>query len=388
MYKDLKTIKKHTRLLDIYFLNKYSAAPYRACEHSCKYCDGRAERYFVEGDFEKDIVIRQNLPALLKEQIPKFKEKGYFSLSSGVTDAYQPVEKEAFITQKCGEELLKSNLAVSIHTKSTLLNRDLNLWKEVNNKNGFHLNVTILSLDDKIRNIFEPNASPINERLEMIKKVKEFGGTIGVFIMPILPFLTDSKQGIYSLLKKLKEVEVDFVTPGLLTLRTGIQREVYLQVIEENYPQLLPKYNEIYPQSPHGSPERNFSKLIYFQFKEASQTIKIPQLMPHSAYKNKLALYDEIYILLKHLSYLYKDKNINISPLKISTQKYTNWLLTEKKYLNRRRNMNYRFLEEKLLNLIQQNLLIGIIDNEKLTNFIKEIAIDRKTFNYNSLNME
>ncbi len=65
-----------------------------ACQHGCAYCDGRAERYFVEGDFAGDIVVRPNVPDKLSIEIPKLREKGFITVGSGITDAYQPVEAE------------------------------------------------------------------------------------------------------------------------------------------------------------------------------------------------------------------------------------------------------------------------------------------------------
>ncbi|OCL26640.1 hypothetical protein U472_11715 [Orenia metallireducens] len=64
-YKSLKAISKNTKLVHTYFPRKYNFSPYQACQHRCKYCDGRADKYYVEGDFERDIVIRDNLPQLL-----------------------------------------------------------------------------------------------------------------------------------------------------------------------------------------------------------------------------------------------------------------------------------------------------------------------------------
>ena len=78
---------RRANLSGSFVVGKYSFSPYMACQHGCVYCDGRAERYYVEGDFERDIVVRENLPDLLAREIPRLREKGFVSMGSGISDA-------------------------------------------------------------------------------------------------------------------------------------------------------------------------------------------------------------------------------------------------------------------------------------------------------------
>ncbi len=64
-----------------------------ACGHGCAYCDGRAERYWVEGDFQRDIVARENIAELLRAELPRLRERAPIAVGSGISDAYQPVEE-------------------------------------------------------------------------------------------------------------------------------------------------------------------------------------------------------------------------------------------------------------------------------------------------------
>ena len=84
-------------------------APYRGCGHACRYCDGRAERYYVEGDFERDIAVRTNLPELVAADVESgkmAKEWGAVCIGSGVTDVYQPLEEKLGLTRRTLEALL------------------------------------------------------------------------------------------------------------------------------------------------------------------------------------------------------------------------------------------------------------------------------------------
>jgi len=81
---ELKSIGRNTMLVDTVFPHKYSFSPYQACQHACKYCDGRAEKYYVHGDFETDIQVRQNVPDLLETSARKWRERGSILIGSGV----------------------------------------------------------------------------------------------------------------------------------------------------------------------------------------------------------------------------------------------------------------------------------------------------------------
>ncbi len=149
--KHHKTIKKALRkrdLVDPYFVSKYSFSPYQACRHGCLYCDGRAEKYYVEGDFERDVVIKENLPILLEKELDRLREPGTICIGSGISDPYQPVEEEELIVRECARILAKRDLPVSVMTKSSLIRRDLDLWCEVNRKSRFTLMVSLTTTDD------------------------------------------------------------------------------------------------------------------------------------------------------------------------------------------------------------------------------------------------
>ena len=139
-----------------------------ACQHGCLYCDGRAEKYYVEGEFDRDIIIRSNLPEVLERELPKLREKGFVSIGSGVSDAYQPVEEQEKLMQKCAEILVQHPFPVTVLTKSALILRDIDLWTKVHERSGFMLVVSLAFADDELRSTFEPGAGTIEQRLTML----------------------------------------------------------------------------------------------------------------------------------------------------------------------------------------------------------------------------
>ena len=99
------------------------------------------------------------------------------------------------------------------------------------------LMISLITLDDHIRQVFEPNASPVQERLDTLSEFRKKGIPVGVLAMPILPFISDTKEQVTDLISELENIGVDFVMPGSLTLRPGVQKETYLKRLQ---PELKP----------------------------------------------------------------------------------------------------------------------------------------------------
>lgn len=385
-YRQIKTAIRKKGMVDTYFVSKYSFSPYMACEHACKYCDGRAEKYYVEGDYEKDIVIRKNLPEILKMEIPKLREIGTIMIGSGISDSYQPVEADEKLMRRSAEILLESNLSVAVLTKSSLIMRDLDIWKKVNQKNGFTLMISLITLDDHIRQVFEPNASPVQERLDTLSEFRKEGIPVGVLAMPILPFISDTKEQVTDLISELENIGVDFVMPGSLTLRPGVQKETYLKIIKEHYPQKYHDYVSLYKSDrASGNPDHYYGKQFFDQAYDVLNSRSILSNIPHQIFQNRFPIYDEINILMSHMIELYSRKGINVFLLKSALSKYRKWLFDEKKIFNRKRKLTYQDLDWKLIDLFKTDRFNEIINNRKLFTFLEKIVIDRKTFDYRSL---
>ncbi|MCG8570439.1 MAG: hypothetical protein MJB14_09890 [Spirochaetes bacterium] len=378
-----KSIIKKGILPDTYFLGKYRFSPYQACGHACKYCDGRAEKYYVEGNFEKDIRIRKNAPDLLVKELTSLREIAPIRISSGISDAYQPLEKTEKLTLRCAEVLSEYTLPVGILTKSSLILRDIDIWQKIHQKSNFTLMVSLTFLDEKKRKIFEPHASPVEERLLTLQEFKKRKMVCGALMMPLIPQITDTNKYMIKLIEIFCDLKVDFIMPGYLTLRPGKQKEDFIQIIKNYYPEKLDFINHLYSNNRFsGNPLYSYRQQINKQFKETFAHLPIPTQYPHHLYKGQFPIYDEIFILLVHMMELYQSSGIPISPLKKSFAKYKNWLESEKKIFNRKRSMTQKDLENKLITIIQDNKLVEIIENQKLTSFIYQIIINHKVFDY------
>ena len=172
----------------------YCLNPYVGCAHACKYCYATFMKRFTGhtepwGTF---VDVKRNAPEVLHRQL-KRTPRGYVMISS-VTDPYQPLEKKYGLTRRCLEVLLQNQFPTGILTKSPLVLRDTDLFERFEE---IEVGITVTTEDEKIRNIFEPHAPPIESRVQALKKLHELGIHTYAFIGPLLP------QNPESLAKKI-----------------------------------------------------------------------------------------------------------------------------------------------------------------------------------------
>jgi DNA repair photolyase len=175
-----------------------SLNPYRGCEHGCIYCYARTfHEYlgFSAGlDFETKIMVKSNLPELLRKELlsPRWKAK---TISiSGVTDAYQPVERRLQITRRCLQVLAEFRNPVGIVTKNALVRRDADVLSQLAAHRAAVVCVSVTTLNNDLARVMEPRASSPRARLETIRALSAAGVPTGVMMAPIIPGLTDHEM--------------------------------------------------------------------------------------------------------------------------------------------------------------------------------------------------
>lgn len=164
---------------------KYTVNPYVGCEHGCTYCYARFMKRFTGhkeawGEF---VDVKINAAHLLQHETRRKKTEGVWI--SGICDPYQPLERKYELTRSCLEVLLKKGWPVTIQTKSPLIKRDIELLQ--NFRRNVEVILTITTADERIRQLFEPKAPPIKERLEALEKLHSAGIKTSVIIAPLLP---------------------------------------------------------------------------------------------------------------------------------------------------------------------------------------------------------
>ncbi|MCP3723840.1 PA0069 family radical SAM protein [Paraburkholderia sp. CNPSo 3272] len=188
-----KSILTRNQSPDIPF--NVSLNPYRGCEHGCIYCFARPTHSYLglsPGlDFESRIYAKVNAAELLAREIakPSYEPE---PIALGVnTDAWQPVEREMRITRRVVEVLAERQHPFAAITKSSLIERDLDLLAPMAARQQFMAAITITTLDADIARTLEPRAATPARRLRTIRTLAEAGVPVGVSIAPVIPFVTE-----------------------------------------------------------------------------------------------------------------------------------------------------------------------------------------------------
>lgn len=211
--------------------------PYRGCEHGCAYCYARPTHEYLGFsaglDFETRIMVKEKAAELLRAELSR---PGYVPVPlglSGVTDAYQPIERRLRITRACLEVLAEFRHPVSIVTKNNLVTRDLDLLAELARFNAAQVNISLTSLDCALRKVLEPRTSPPAARLEAIRQVAQAGIPVGIIIGPVIPGLNDHE--IPALLAKAGEAGASFAGYEMLRLPHAVA-PLFEAWLERHYP--------------------------------------------------------------------------------------------------------------------------------------------------------
>ena len=177
---------------------RYSINPYRGCEHGCVYCFARPTHEtlgFSSGlDFETKILVKEDAPELLRAELSHPRWKPQTIAVSGVTDAYQPIERKLGLTRRCIEVLAEFRNPTMVVTKNHLVTRDADLLGLLARDDAAAVCVSVTSLDGSLQRKMEPRASPPERRLEAIRVLSEAGVPVCALVAPVVLGLTDHEM--------------------------------------------------------------------------------------------------------------------------------------------------------------------------------------------------
>ena len=172
-----------------------SINPYRGCEHGCVYCYARPNHAYVglsPGlDFESRLFAKVNAPQLLARELCSPKYVPAPMAVGVVTDAYQPIERQLRLTRGCLEVLERSRHPAQLITKSSLIERDLDLLQPMAARAQVLVNVSLTTLDHGLARKMEPRCASPTRRLETIRRLSQAGVPVGVSVSPVIPFINE-----------------------------------------------------------------------------------------------------------------------------------------------------------------------------------------------------
>ncbi len=250
-YRDLPTRRWITRCMAERMPFRWTINPYRGCEFGCKYCYARYTHEFMErrgiDDFETEIYAKQWHAPHFAEELRRIDRAETIAIGTA-TDPYQPAERRYELTRKMlGVFAREKGRRLFLITKSDLIARDIDLFREIARGNRMSITVTITTTDAALARLLEPMAPRPELRLRAVKRLADAGLTVGVNANPVLPMITDSEENLDRVAAAAARAGAVGLHGGLLFLKPCAQR-VFYPFLEKEFPKLLKRYQVRYAQ--------------------------------------------------------------------------------------------------------------------------------------------
>jgi DNA repair photolyase len=215
-----------------------SINPYRGCEHGCVYCYARPTHEYLGFsaglDFETKIMVKEDAPELLRQELARPKWRPQLVALSGNTDCYQPVEKHKRLTRRCLEVFLEFRNPVVIITKNHLVTRDVDLLSQLAKFDCVGVTISLSTLNAKLAASMEPRASRPERRLDAIRQLADAGVPVGYLQAPMIPGLTDAEAPAIA----LAAASAGATFSGYVALRLPFAvKELFEQWLTQHYPE-------------------------------------------------------------------------------------------------------------------------------------------------------
>ena len=228
--------------------------PYRGCSHACAYCFARPTHEYLElgagRDFEKEIVVKVNVPEVLRAELkrPSWKRE-HVALGTN-TDPYQWVEGRYKLMRGIWEAMRDAANPCSVLTKSPLVLRDVDLLLEIAERTTVSACLSVPTLDEKAWRATEPHTPHPRARLEAVAELNRVGIPTGILIAPLMPGINDDPAQVERILALAVEAGATSVGGQTLFL-SGATRDVFMDWLRAQRPDLVPRYEELYARGAH-----------------------------------------------------------------------------------------------------------------------------------------
>ena len=232
----------------------WTVNPYRGCSHACVYCFARNTHRYLDldagEDFDSQVVVKVNIAQVLAAELARPRWVGEHVALGTNTDPYQRAEGRYALMPGIIDALAAHGTPFSILTKGTLLRRDLPLLARVAEDVPVDLAMSIAVFDDALQQMVEPGTPTTAARLATVRAAADLGFRVTVFLMPVLPYLTDSPAQLETAVRAIAASGATRVVHGALHLRPGA-REWFLAWIDREHPHLSRRYRALYAHSSH-----------------------------------------------------------------------------------------------------------------------------------------
>jgi DNA repair photolyase len=256
----------------------WSINPYVGCAFGCAYCYARyAHRYVLERAatsnpehdglqsdvetmppwlaFERRIFVKENAAEVLRRALRHGSDRHLALLGDETivigtaTDPYQPAERRFRVTRSVLEVLAEhAGLSIVVITKSPLVTRDVDLLRRIARNSQITIHLSLITLDRTLARRLEPRAPTPEARVRALARLRANGVEVGINVMPVLPGITDAPDQLDRLVRTVAEHGATYVNACALRLQSAA-RQRYLPFIEQEFPELAPRYRATYSRS-------------------------------------------------------------------------------------------------------------------------------------------
>jgi DNA repair photolyase len=239
----------------------WSINPYRGCEFGCRYCYARYTHQFLQPEsvqqvpigtydapvqpwakaFEHEIYLKENAAWLLEQELKKIDPKQEIAIGTA-TDPYQPIERRVGITRSILEVFARrEGYRIGIVTKSTLIERDVDLLARIAARNTLVVHITITTTDAALARKLEPRAPRPDLRFAAVRKLRQAGIVTGVLCSPLLPGINDTPRALDAVVSRAAAAGACFLGAHPLFLKS-CSRPTWMSFVREHFPHLVDDY--------------------------------------------------------------------------------------------------------------------------------------------------
>jgi DNA repair photolyase len=228
---------------------EWTINPYRGCSHACVYCFARPTHEYLDmnagRDFEKEIIVKVNVPEVLRAELARPSWKGGHIALGTNTDPYQWVEGRYKLMRGIWEAMRDFANPCSILTKSPLVLRDADLLCQIAERTQVSACLSVPTIDEKAWRSTEPHTPNPRARLEAVAELNRLGIPTGILIAPLMPGVNDSPEQVERIVTLATEAGAVHIGGQTLFLR-GSVKGVFFAWLREHRPDLLKRYSKLY----------------------------------------------------------------------------------------------------------------------------------------------
>ena len=227
----------------------WSLNPYMGCVHRCTFCyvrhfEHRSDRP-SDDRYGTSIRVKTNVADVLRKELARASWQHEHVAIGAATDPYQPAEGRYRLTRACLEALRDASNPFSIITRGPMIVRDLDVLTDAARRASVTVTFSIPTLDDEVWRKTEPSTAHPRQRLRALETLVDNGIDARVGMAPILPGISDRPDQLRAVVRAARDAGATGIWANLLFLRPGT-REHFLQHLAEDWPEQLPRYQELY----------------------------------------------------------------------------------------------------------------------------------------------